>query len=71
MSEIKIIPIEKVGCYVPGGRFPLLSSALMSVIPAKVAKVDEIIVCSPNTRLEVIIAADMAGANRIITVGGV
>jgi histidinol dehydrogenase len=67
----KIIPIEKVGCYVPGGRFPLISSALMSVIPAKVSGVTEIIVCSPNIKPEVIVAADMAGASKIFNIGGV
>ena len=67
----KIIPIEKVGCYVPGGNFPLLSSALMSVIPAKIAGVKDIIVCSPKIKPEVIVAADMAGATRIFNIGGV
>ncbi|MBW1839393.1 MAG: histidinol dehydrogenase, partial [Deltaproteobacteria bacterium] len=67
----KIIPIEKVGCYVPGGRYPLPSSALMSVIPAKVAGVKEIIVCSPKTDPFVIVAADIAGADKIFNVGGV
>jgi len=56
---------------VPGGRFPLLSSALMSVVPAKVAGVKEIIVCSPNIKQEVIVAADLAGATRIFNIGGV
>ena len=67
----KIIPIETVGCYVPGGNFSLLSSALMSVVPAKVAGVKNIIVCSPKIKPEVIVAADLAGANRIFNIGGV
>ncbi len=67
----KVIPLESVGCYIPGGRYPLLSSALMSVIPAKVAGVENIIVCSPNIKPEVIVAADMAGATRIFNLGGV
>lgn len=67
----KIVPIEKVGCYVPGGNFPLLSSALMSIIPAKIAGVNDIIVCSPKIKPDVIVAADLAGANRIFDVGGV
>lgn len=66
-----VIPIEKVGCYVPGGKYPLISSALMSIIPAKVAGVKEIIVCSPKISNELIVAADMAGADRIFSVGGV
>jgi len=67
----KIVPIEKVGCYIPGGNFPLLSSAIMSVVPAKTAGVKEIIVCSPNIKPEVIVAADIAGATKIFNVGGV
>lgn len=67
----RVIPIQKVGCYVPGGRYPLPSSALMSVIPAKVAGVEEIIVCSPKISAVTIVAADIAGANKIYRVGGV
>lgn len=66
----KIIPIEKAGCYVPGGRYPLPSSALMNVIPAKVAGVKEIVVCSPKIHSLTIVAADIAGANKIFNVGG-
>jgi histidinol dehydrogenase len=67
----KIVPIEKVGCYVPGGRYPLPSSALMNVIPAKVAGVKEIIVCSPKIHSLTIVAADIAGADKIFNIGGV
>lgn len=67
----KIIPIERVGCYVPGGRYPLPSSALMSIIPAKVAGVKEITVCSPKIKPITIVAADIAGADRIFNIGGV
>lgn len=66
----KITPLERVGCYVPGGRYPLPSSALMSVIPAKVAGVKEVIVCSPKIAPVTIVAADLAGADRIFNVGG-
>ncbi|HID17747.1 TPA: histidinol dehydrogenase, partial [Candidatus Bathyarchaeota archaeon] len=66
----KIIPLERVGCYVPGGRYPLPSSALMSVIPAKVAGVKEVIVCSPKIAPVTIVAADLAGADRIFSIGG-
>jgi len=65
----KVIPLERVGCYVPGGRYPLPSSALMSVIPAKVAKVKEIIVCSPKIKPVTILAAHIAGADRIFNLG--
>lgn len=67
----RVVPIEKVGCYVPGGRYPLPSSALMSVIPAKAAGVKEVIVCSPNIKPATIVAADIAGADRIFTIGGI
>ncbi len=65
-----IIPLSRVGCYVPGGRYPLPSSALMSIIPAKVAGVREIIVCSPNIKPVTIAAASIAGATRIFSIGG-
>src|SRR3989338_1699325 len=67
----KVIPLKRVGCYVPGGRYPLPSTALMTVIPAKVAGVKEIIVCSPNIKPITIAAAVMAGAERIFRIGGV
>ncbi len=67
----EIIPIEKVGVYVPGGRYPLPSTALMGVIPAKVAGVKNIIVCSPKIKPVTIVAADLAGADLIFNIGGV
>lgn len=67
----KIIPIESAGCYIPGGNYPLLSSAIMTIVPAKVAGVKEVIACSPKTRPETIVACDLAGANKIFKVGGV
>ncbi|MBT4192601.1 MAG: histidinol dehydrogenase [Candidatus Diapherotrites archaeon] len=67
----RVIPIQRVGCYVPGGNYPLPSTALMCVIPAKVAGVDEVIVCSPKTRNVTIVAADIAGADKIFNIGGV
>jgi len=67
----KIIPIEKVGVYVPGGRYPLPSTALMGIIPAKVAGAKEIIVCSPKIKPITIVTADLAGANLIFNIGGV
>ncbi|MBU0536531.1 MAG: histidinol dehydrogenase, partial [Nanoarchaeota archaeon] len=66
----RIAPIDKAGCYVPGGRYPLLSSALMGIIPAKVAGVKEVIVCSPKIQPAIIAAADIAGADRIFRIGG-
>lgn len=67
----KIIPLDAVGCYIPGGNYPLLSSAVMTIVPAKVAGVKEIIACSPKIRPETIVACDLAGANKIYRVGGV
>lgn len=67
----KIIPIENVGVYIPGGKYPLLSTALMCIIPAKIAGVKNIIACSPKIKPEVIVAADFAGADSIYKIGGV
>jgi len=67
----KIVPIERTGCYVPGGLYPLPSTALMTVIPAKVAGVKEVIVCSPKIKPATIVAADIAGADKILNVGGI
>lgn len=67
----KLIPIEKVGCYIPGGNYPLLSSAVMTITPAKVAGVKEIIACSPKIKPETIVACDLAGADKIFNIGGV
>jgi len=67
----KIIPLDRVGVYVPGGRYPLPSTALMCIIPARVAGVKNIIVCSPKIKPITIVAADLAGADAIYRVGGV
>lgn len=67
----KIIPIDSVGCYIPGGNYPLLSSAIMTIVPAKIAGVKEVIACSPKIRPETIVACDLAGANKIFNIGGV
>jgi len=68
-------PIESVGCYVPGGDYPYPSSLLMSVIPAKVAHVPRIVVCSPPKKNQmvdplVLVAADICGINEIYQIGG-
>ena len=65
-----IRPLERVACYVPGGRFPLSSTVLMSVIPAQVAGVKEIIVISPRPAPAVLVAADGLGVERIFRLGG-
>jgi histidinol dehydrogenase len=63
-------PLESVGCYVPGGRHPLISTLLMTVIPAQVAGVKNIRVVSPKPSLEVLAAASMLGAREFYGVGG-
>lgn len=67
----RISPIDRVGCYVPGGRYPLPSSALMTIIPAKVAGVQLVAVCSPKITAETIVASVEAGADRIFRIGGI
>lgn len=71
----KVVPLDSVGAYVPGGRASYPSSALMSVIPAKVAGVSRIIVCTPpkadgSVTPLTLVASDMAGADEIYKVGG-
>ena len=63
-------PLERVVCYVPGGRFPLPSTVLMSVIPAQVAGVREVLVTSPKPAPAVLVAAHMLGVSRIYRLGG-
>jgi histidinol dehydrogenase len=63
-------PLESVGCYVPGGRYPLVSTLLMTVIPAKVAGVKNIRVVSPKPSAEVLAAAAMLGVREFYRVGG-
>lgn len=67
----KIIPLDSVGCYIPGGNYPLLSSAVMTIVPAKVAGVKQVVACSPKIRPETIVACDLAGVDKIYRVGGV
>jgi len=62
--------LESVGCYVPGGRHPLVSTLLMTVIPAQVAGVKQIRIASPNPATEVLAAADYLGVREVYRVGG-
>lgn len=67
----RVIPIQKVGCYVPGGRYPLLSAPIMTIVPAKVAGVDEVIAClPPNAHRAMIAGCHLSGADRIFRIGG-
>lgn len=63
-------PLESVGCYVPGGRYPLVSTLLMTVIPAQVAGVKNIRVMSPKPSTDVLAAAAMLGVREFYRVGG-
>jgi histidinol dehydrogenase len=63
-------PLSSVGCYVPGGRYPLPSTLLMTVTPAQVAKVERIVVCSPKPAKETMAAAWLAGVTEFYRVGG-
>jgi len=63
-------PLDSVGCYVPGGRFPLLSTLLMTVIPAQVAGVKNIRVVSPKPDAEVLAAAATLGIREFYRAGG-
>jgi histidinol dehydrogenase len=63
-------PLESVGCYVPGGRYPLVSTLLMTVIPAQVAGVRNIRVASPKPTQEVLAAAAMLGVRDFYRIGG-
>jgi histidinol dehydrogenase len=68
--EQRVEPLARVGCYVPGGRFPLPSSLLMTAVPARVAGVREIIAVCPRPESAVMAAAEEAGVTRLFRVGG-
>ena len=65
-----LAPVESAGCYAPGGRFPLPSSVLMTVIAARVAGVDTVVVASPKPTTHTLAAAAIAGADLLIPIGG-
>jgi len=71
----KNLPMKSVGCYIPGGKYPLIASAHMSVLTAKVAGVDRVIACAPpfdgKASPEIVAAMALAGADEIYVVGGV
>ncbi len=71
----RVLPVQRAAVYVPAGRFPLVSTVLMGVIPAKVAGVDEVVVASPPLAdglpdRRILAAAALAGADRVFAVGG-
>ena len=71
----KNIPVESVGCYVPGGRYPMVASAHMSVLTAKVAGVSRVVACTPpidgGIPAATVTAMHLAGADEINILGGV
>jgi sulfopropanediol 3-dehydrogenase len=71
----KHIPVASVGCYVPGGRYPMVASAHMSIVTAKVAGVRRVVACTPPTdgapHAETIAAMALGGADEIYLLGGV
>lgn len=71
----KHIPVESVGCYIPGGRYPMVASAHMSVLTAKVAGVPRVIACTPPLNgvapAATVAAMHMAGADEIFLLGGI
>ncbi len=67
----RIIPIRRVGAYVPGGRYPLLSAPVMTIVPATVAGCAEIVACLPPTAHQAMVAGcHLSGATRIFRIGG-
>src|SRR3954470_18019509 len=68
--EQRVTPLDRVGCYVPGGRYPLPSSLLMTAIPARVAGVRDVIAVCPKPDPTVMLAALEAGVTRLFRLGG-
>jgi len=68
--EQKVVPLSRVGCYVPAGRYPLPSSLLMTAIPARAAGVGEVVVCCPRPDAAVFAAAIESGVDRLFRIGG-
>ena len=67
----RVIPIARVGCYVPGGRYPLLSAPVMTVVPAKVAGCQEVVAClPPNAHAAMVAGCHLSGTDRIFRIGG-
>ncbi len=72
----KLIPVNTAGCYIPGGRYAHIASAIMSVTTAKVAGVKQVVACSPThgdrgVHPAILYAANLAGADTVLNLGGV
>ena len=68
--ELRVRPLNRVGCYVPAGRYPLPSTLLMTIVAARAAGVPETIVACPRPSPAVLCAALEAGASRVLRIGG-
>ncbi len=66
----RVTPLETIGCYIPGGRFSLFSTLLMTVIPAQVAGVERIVVACPKPSPALLAAAEILGVTEIARMGG-
>jgi len=66
----RITPIETIGCYIPGGRFSLVSTLLMTAIPAQVAGVRRVVVACPRPNAALLLAAEILGLREIAHIGG-
>jgi phosphoribosyl-ATP pyrophosphohydrolase/phosphoribosyl-AMP cyclohydrolase/histidinol dehydrogenase len=69
-AGLRYAPVERAGCYAPGGRFPLPSSVLMTAVTARAAGVPEVWVASPRPSRETLAAAHVAGADALVCAGG-
>ncbi len=70
VAEDRIVPVRSAGCYAPGGRFPLVSSALMTATPARVAGVEHVWLATPAPTEPMLAAAAIGGADGVIAAGG-
>jgi histidinol dehydrogenase len=68
--EQRVVPLDRVGCYIPGGRYPLPSTVLMTALPAKAAGVKDVIAVCPKPDAVVMAAALEAGVSRLFRIGG-
>jgi histidinol dehydrogenase len=68
--EQRVVPLDRVGCYIPGGRYPLPSTVLMTAIPATAAGVKDVIAVCPKPDAVVMAAALEAGVSRLFRIGG-
>jgi histidinol dehydrogenase len=67
----RLAPVARAGCYVPAGSYPLPSTLLMTVVTARAAGVSEVVVCCPRPTPAILAAAAIAGASRVVALGGV